>query len=324
MDAALEQSFQFCRALAKRSGSNFYLSFLLLPRDKSDALCAIYAFMRHCDDLVDGASDADSAKARLAQLRARLDARRGSVGGGNGSADFAGDGGTRSVASGQSTRSGQSATLQADPLAADFWLAFSETVRRYHIPAQHLREVVDGCEMDSSVSRYETFEELYRYCYGVASAVGLVCLRVFGFKDDAALKPAEQMGIAFQLTNILRDVKEDAARGRIYLPLEDLRQFDVTEREILDGKWSVRFERLIHFEAGRAESFYTRAHPLLDLVDADSRDALGAMERVYHGILQKIQQPGFNVLKRRARLAMPEKLGILARAKIAHAFGTAS
>lgn len=320
MDAALERSYQCCRALAKQSGSNFYLSFLLLPREKSDALCVIYAFMRHCDDLVDSAADVDSAKRQLTKLRTQLDSRLASDASENGSTRVDSQGGTRSVASAQTSRSGQSAPLHADSATMDFWLALSDTARRYNIPLRHLREVVDGCEMDLTVSRYETFEELYRYCYCVASAVGLVCLRVFGFKDDAALKPAEHMGIAFQLTNILRDVKEDAARGRIYLPQEDLRQFEVTEQEILDGKWSERLERLIHFEAGRAESFYTRAHPLMEMVDADSRGALAAMEKVYHGILQKIQRPGFNVLKHRARLGAPEKLGILAQAKIARAF----
>lgn len=321
MDAALEQSYQFCRALAKRSGSNFYLSFLLLPRKKSDALCVIYAFMRHCDDLVDSAADLDSARQQLAQLRAQLDTKLGAFSGGNSATDFSEDGGSRSVASETRPRSRQSATLHAATgVEVDFWRALADTVRRYNVPSCHLREVVDGCEMDLTTSRYDTFEELYHYCYCVASAVGLVCLRVFGFKDEAALKPAEHMGIAFQLTNILRDVKEDAARGRIYLPLEDLQQFEVTEQEILDGKWSERLERLIHFEAGRAESFYTRARPLLGMVDADSRDALAAMEKVYHGILRKIQRPGFNVLKSRARLGASEKLGIFAVAKIARAF----
>jgi phytoene synthase len=291
VDTALAQSFEHCRALAKRSGSNFYLSFLLLPREKNDALCVIYAFMRHCDDLVDNVSDPAAAKSKLAQLRAKLDARLAHAASENG--------------------------------VPDFWMALAEIVRRYNIPPRHLREVVDGCEMDLCVTRYETFEDLYRYCYGVAAAVGLVCLRVFGFRDDAALKPAEYMGIAFQLTNILRDIKEDAARGRIYLPLEDLRQFEVTEQELLDGKWSERVERLIHFEADRAESFYTRAHPLVGMVNADSRDALAAMEKVYHAILHKIQRPGFNVLKHRARLAAPEKLTIFAQAKIARALGGA-
>jgi phytoene synthase len=284
MDARLEQSFQFCRALARRSRSNFYLSFQLLPREKSDALCVIYAFMRHCDDLVDNAPDPDVARRQLNRLREQLGQRL--------DATAAEDGGP------------------------DFWMALAQTARRYHIPARHFHEVVNGCELDLTTARYETFEQLYRYCYGVASAVGLVCLRVFGFSDDAALKPAESLGIAFQLTNILRDIKEDAQRGRIYLPLEDLRQFEVTEQEILDGQWSQRFEQLVHFEAGRAEGFYTRAQPLLQLVDRDSRNALAAMQKAYHGILRKIQRPGFNVFERRARLAASEKLSILAQAKL--------
>jgi phytoene synthase len=296
MDFSLAQSYDYSRALAKKSGSNFYYSFLLLPREKRDALCVVYAFMRHCDDLADSAANLDSARSRLSNVRLNLFKMR-------------------------------EAKVVASHLESEihnpqlFWPALNDVIDRHDIPPRHFHEVIDGVEMDLNVTRYETFEDLYRYCYCVASAVGLVCLRIFGFKSDAALLPAEHLGIAFQLTNILRDVKEDAGRGRIYLPKEDLRQFDVTESEIFEGRWSERLARLVHFEAERAESFYTRAEPLLAMVDPSSRAALVAMARIYHGILRKIQKPSFNVLARRARVTTPVKLGILAQARLAQACG---
>jgi phytoene synthase len=186
-------------------------------------------------------------------------------------------------------------------------------VRRYRIPLRHFHELLDGTEMDQTTTRYETFDELYKYCYRVASAVGLVVLPVFGYKDEAALAPAEACGIAFQLTNILRDVKEDAQMGRIYLPLEDLRRFGVSENDIMDSRATPQFLELMKFEAARACGFYDRARPLLGMIDADSRGTLAVMITIYGGILSKIVKSNYAVFDRRIRLSTAEKLWIVGK-----------
>jgi phytoene synthase len=191
--------------------------------------------------------------------------------------------------------------------------ALADTVRRYRIPQRHFYELLDGTEMDQTTTRYTTFDELYKYCYRVASAVGLVVLPVFGYKDEAALVPAEACGIAFQLTNILRDVKEDAQMGRIYLPQEDLQRFGVSEDDILNARATPQFLEMMKFEAARAREFYGKARPLLDMIDADSRGTLAVMIAIYGGILHKIEQSNFAVFKERIRLSTAEKLWIVGK-----------
>jgi phytoene synthase len=175
--------------------------------------------------------------------------------------------------------------------------------------------------MDLTVRRYERFDELYQYCYRVASVVGLVCIEIFGYHDARAREYAESCGIAFQLTNILRDVREDGARGRIYLPLEDLRRFEYTEEELLQGVVNDRFLRLMEFEVARAREYYDRALPLLSLIDRESRPALQAMIAIYRGILTRIEQGGYDVFAERARLSHWEKVGIAARAWLGSRLG---
>ena len=167
--------------------------------------------------------------------------------------------------------------------------------------------------MDQTITQYATFDDLYKYCYRVASAVGLVVLPIFGYKDKAALVPAEACGIAFQLTNILRDVKEDARMGRIYLPLEDLRRFGVSEDDIMNSRATPQFLELMKFEAARAREFYDKARPLLDMIDADSRGTLAVMIGIYGGILDKIEEKNFAVFDGRIRLSTAEKLWIVAK-----------
>ena len=172
--------------------------------------------------------------------------------------------------------------------------------------------------MDQTTTRYATFDDLYKYCYRVASAVGLVVLPVFGYKDETALVPAEACGIAFQLTNILRDVKEDAQMGRVYLPLEDLRRFGVTEDDIMDSRATPQFLELMKFEAARARGFYEKARPLLDMIDADSRNTLAVMMTIYGGILRKIEESNFAVFDGRIRLSTAEKLWIVGKNWMGH------
>ena len=279
MSVILSESYRLCEQIARRTGKNFSYSFIVLPAEKRRAMCAIYAFMRRSDDIADGTGNPVLASAGLKQWRATI---------------------TAALADGQC----------ADPILP----ALVDSVRRYRIEPRYFHELLDGTEMDQAVTRYETFEQLYRYCYHVASVVGLVVLPVFGFQDEKATKIAgEACGIAFQLTNILRDVKEDAQLGRIYLPTEDRQRFGVSEADILDGNFTPGFVKLMEFEAARAHEYYAKAQPLLELIDADSRSTLAIMIGIYGGILDKIERTGYAVFDGRVRLSTRQKLWIVAR-----------
>jgi len=191
--------------------------------------------------------------------------------------------------------------------------AFADTVRRYGIPKDYFSDLIAGAEMDLDKTRYATFEELYRYCYRVASCVGLTVIHVFGFTDEKAKQYAEWCGIAFQLTNIIRDVREDAQMGRIYLPQEDLQRFSVTEEQILRCHPPPAFVDLMKFESDRAHDYYEKAHPLLPLIHADSRATLVALMEIYRGLLKKIEHREFDVFAGRIALPTWKKLLIAAK-----------
>ncbi len=278
MSVTLEESYRRCGEIARRTGKNFAYSFISLPAEKRRAMCAIYAFMRRSDDIADGAGNPALASAGLKQWRASVNA---------------------ALADGKCD----------DPILP----ALVDTVQRYRIENRYFHELLDGTEMDQAVTRYETFDQLYRYCYHVASVVGLVVLPVFGFKDDAVKVSGEACGIAFQLTNILRDVKEDAQLGRIYLPAEDRQRFGVSDADILDSNFTPGFVELMEFEVARAREFYVKAQPLLGLIDADSRSTLAVMIGIYGGILDKIEHTGYAVFDGRVRLSTGEKLWIVAK-----------
>lgn len=256
-------------------------------------MCAIYAFMRRSDDIADSAANPAVALDGLRQWRAQVDAALNS----------------------EEPQAGpaQSGAGTPGPPELGILPALADTVRRYRIPQRHFRELLDGTEMDQTRTRYETFDDLYKYCYHVASAVGLIVLPVFGFNDQAALAPAEACGIAFQLTNILRDVKEDARLGRIYLPLEDLRRFAVSEDDIMNAHATPQFLELMNFEAARTREYYERAQPLLGMIDVDSRGTLAVMMGIYSGILDKIEESNFAVFDERVRLSTAKKLWIVAK-----------
>jgi phytoene synthase len=283
MSVSLEESYARCGRIARQTGKNFYYSFLVMPREKRAAMCAIYAFMRRSDDIADSTANPAVALEGLRQWRVQVDA---------------------------AFKGGEA----ADPTLP----ALVDTVRKYKIPQSHFHELLDGTEMDQTTTRYATFDHLYKYCYRVASAVGLVVLPIFGFKDKGALAPAEACGIAFQLTNILRDVKEDAQMGRIYLPLEDLRRFGVSEDDILNARATPEFLELLKFEAGRAHEFYEKAKPLVKMIDVDSQGTLAVMIAIYGGILRKIEQSNFAVLEERMRLSTVEKLWIVGKHWLGH------
>jgi phytoene synthase len=275
----LDESYRYCARVAKREAKNFYYSFTVLPPEKRAAMCAVYAFFRYSDDISDEATLTRSKHDLLPKWREALDRA------------FNGDYGDSKILP-----------------------AFHDTVKRHGISKQIFHDLIDGTEMDLSTNRYETFEDLYRYCYRVASTVGFVCIHVWGFSGDAALAPSEACGIAFQLTNILRDVKEDAERGRIYLPLEDLRRFNYSEDELLRGVYDERFHALMQFEAARARDYYEQALMLLPHLNPVGLPSFVAMYRIYRGLLDRIEQQDYNVFAGRASLSTPRKLGIIAKA----------
>jgi 15-cis-phytoene synthase len=271
----LEASYAFSRRIARTRARNFYYSFLLLSSQQKDAMCAIYAFMRYSDDISEG-----EAASREAIDQWRHDLERALTG------DYA-----------------------PNPL----WPAFHNTVKRYQIPHKYFHEMIDGVSQDLEPREIQTFDELYRYCYQVASVVGLTIIHIFGFESSQALELAEKCGIAFQLTNILRDVREDRENGRIYIPAEDIQRFGADL-----AKYDGKFVELMRFEAGRASQYYNESRPLIGMVHARSRRSLWALIEIYHCLLSKIEQSNFKVLHHRIRVPTWEKLGILASALLGH------
>jgi phytoene synthase len=284
----LNRAYAVCRDIARREAKNFYYAFIALPAPRRNAICAIYAFMRRADDLAD--DESLSRELRRRSLEAWL-------------AEW------RAVCSSGST---------ADPV----FLAVHDCTARFHIPYSLLDELVAGVTMDleraatGAPDTYATFADLYRYCFLVASVVGLVCIRIFGYSDARAEKLAEETGIAFQLTNILRDVAEDAERNRVYLPLEDLAEHNVPLDSLLyraPGVPPTASEHaLLAAMAQRAEEYYKSAQLLLPMIDRESRPALRVLVSIYHGLLRRIERANYDVFSRRASVPMPQKLGILA------------
>jgi phytoene synthase len=281
MTPNLAASYEHCSHVAKTQARNFYYSFLTLTPERRASMCAIYAFMRYSDDVSDEAASDRSKEREMTEWRAALERA------------FRGDYGSSMILP-----------------------AFHDTVQKYKIPEQYFHELIDGTEMDLTKKRYETFAELHQYCYRVASVVGFVCIHVWGFDEAGgkALDYAEDCGLAFQLTNILRDVREDAERDRIYLPQEDLRRFGVTEDDLRSGRLTDNFRQLMRFEVERAKSYYERAGRLTPLVHPAGRPTLTIMMKIYRGILDNIERNNYDVHSRRARVSTPRKLGIVAGA----------
>lgn len=276
----LAQSYEYCRRVAKTQARNFYYSFTVLPPEKREAMCAIYAFMRYCDDISDEAASDQTKQNQMLSWRAALDRA------------FEGD-------------YGDSRILPA----------FHDTARKYDISIEFFHDLIDGAEMDLTTTRYETFEELHRYCYRVAAVVGFVCIHVWGFTGgDAAYAPAEACGIAFQLTNILRDLREDAERDRIYLPLEDLRRFRYSEDDLMGGVVDSRFHEMMRFEAERARRYYEQALDLIPMLSPEGKVTYRVMYDIYRGLLDRIEAQDYNVFAMRARLSPIRKAGIVAQA----------
>lgn len=284
----LTTAYGVCRHIARSSAKNFYYGFMLLPARKRNALSAVYAFMRHADDLSD--DPGMTPQERREKLAGFIDSYH------------------RALETGHTD----------DPV----FLALRDSQLRYNIPVELLDQLVAGTGMDvreevtsagGPLVVYRTFADLYGYCYHVASVVGLVCIRIFGYRNPAAEQFAEHLGIAFQLTNILRDVKEDAAMARVYLPQEDLEHFGITAEELGSGTPMAKLRPLLEFEAARARQYYEAADRLLPLIEEVSQPALWAMVEIYRGILDRIEARQYDVYSQRVRLSLGEKLKILAR-----------
>ncbi len=274
----VEQSYEYCCSVAQRRARNFYYSFVLLSKPQRQAMCAIYAFMRYCDDLSDDETQSDRAGA-IARWRADLE-------------------------------SALEGRFSGHPL----WPAFHHAVRTYEIPHRYFFDMIEGVSSDLEPRTISTFDELYRYCYLVASVVGLTIIHIFGFESPEALPLAEKCGIAFQLTNILRDVREDAGNGRVYLPSEDLERFSVPTDSFRAAEATEALREVLRFEASRAEWYYSAGLPLVRLVAPRSRASLWALIEIYHQLLRRIEASNFEVLKHRVRVPTANKAWIVVQA----------
>jgi 15-cis-phytoene synthase len=298
----LIMAYSVCRGITRANAKNFYYAFLVLPKRKREALCAVYAFMRRCDDIADDPTL--SLEERRFKLNTWLDALH--------------------------------RAQQGEPSDDPILLALTDAQRRYNIPAGLLDELAMGTAMDvadAQISQrmdedepgfaspaipgltvqYQTFEDLKQYCYRVASVVGLVCIHIFGYRDPAAEPLAEQCGLAFQLTNIIRDVREDAAMGRVYLPQEDLVRFNLSAADLLSAPDPAGFRGLLAFEADRAREFYQSGDQLGAYISEDSQPALWVLVNIYRALLEKIAKREYDVFTAKVSLTAREKLRILVK-----------
>jgi len=296
--AQLTMAYSVCRGITRTNAKNFYYAFLVLPKRKRQALCAVYAFMRRCDDI------ADDPNLSLEERRYKLDTWLDAL----------------------------HRVQQGEPTDDPILLALTDAQRRYTIPAGLLDELALGTAMDVAdphaesqnapaanaavpglTIQYQTFDDLKLYCYRVASVVGLVCIHVFGYRDPAAEPLAEQCGLAFQLTNIIRDVKEDAAMGRVYLPEEDLARFGLSAAELLSAPDAARFRPLLALEADRALQLYQAGDQLIPYIAEDSQPALWVLVNIYRKLLEKIAERQYDVFNGKVSLTVSEKLRVLGK-----------
>jgi phytoene synthase len=278
VSAAVEDAYAWCKAYTRERAKNFYYAFAILPRDKRNAIYAAYAFSGHVDDIADELDDRSEQERQLAQARERL------------RACYAGE------------RDG--------PL----FTALGDAIDRFRIPASYFDELVNGVEMDFTINRYATWDELYRYCYRVASMVGLICTSVFGTKPHPeAERYAVDLGVALQIVNIMRDVEEDAGRGRVYFPKDELASCGLTPEDILACRYDERFVTLMRRQADRARAYFASGRRLLPLLDLRSRMCVNVLQGVYAEILKRIEARRYDVLTGRVSLSGREKLALIAR-----------
>ena len=276
MASDLNQAYIHCQRIAKTEAKNFYYAFRTLPASKRRAIYAVYAFCRYCDDIADEDLPPEEKRRLLAETRSRLHSPR----------------------------------LASDDLV---FTALEGAISDFAIPRSYLEDVIRGVEMDLDVSRFESFDDLREYCRLVASAVGLICIEIFGYEDPAAIDYAVDFGLAMQLTNIMRDVKEDAERDRIYIPLEDITRFGYSERELMEGRNNESFRSLMDFQAARARGYFDSGERLMPLLSRESRACAGVLHQLYSRILDRIESTGYDVFERRIGLSVSEKLLLVAR-----------
>lgn len=276
-NAALAQAYDHCQEVTKREARNFYFAFLTLPRAKRQAIYAVYAFARICDDITDGEASTEAKLAGLAEVRRSLE------------------------------------SAYAGAPKGPVFTALADVAATYHIEQSMFQALVGGVEMDTAQNRYETFEDLRRYCYGVASTVGLICVEVFGYSRPEARCYAEDLGLAMQLTNILRDIQEDAERDRIYIPQDELARFGYSEEELAKGVVNQCFTDLMCFQAERARSYYNSSARLLPLVPVRSRACVSVLHGLYSRLLDRIEARRFDVFHGRVRLTTAQKILLTAK-----------
>ena len=274
---SLEDSYALCDKITADRAKNFHFAFSILPRERYKSICALYAFTRTADDLSDDESDPLKALENSRQWRETFDA-----------------------------------ALSGDTSRHPIMPAVADTFRKYDIPPLYMHELIAGTEMDARQKRYEKWSDTYLYCYRVASVIGMMTIRVFGYNGENALPLAEKMGIAFQMTNILRDLKEDAGRDRIYLPLEDLKSHGISEQTMLACQDSAPLRKLVEFETQRALALYEEGLPLIPMIVPESRDALGSLVAIYKRLLEEIKRREYDVFSSRVSLSKAEKLSLAA------------
>ncbi len=280
---SIEKAYDYCESVTKTHAKSFYFAAKFLPEHKRKAIYPIYAFCRHVDDEIDeiGENDANQAILAVQKWKQKLE-------------EVFED------------KTGQQKALTQN---RDFVLiAWQDLLKTYKIPRELPFDLIQGVLMDTTTKRYETFEELYVYCYRVASTVGLMASEIFGYTDEKTLEYAEALGIAMQLTNILRDVKEDAAMNRIYLPQEDLRKFNVSEQQIFAGEYDENFVELMKFQIKRTKNYYAAAEKGISLLEKDTRFTVLLAARIYAQILEKIEAQNYNVFLSRAHTTLIQKI----------------
>ena len=273
----IREAYRHCQQVTRREARNFYFAFITLPGPKRRAIYAAYAFARLCDDIADGDGPTAEKVIGLDQVRRSL------------------------------------ADAYAGYPQGPVFIALADVARNYGIPQSYFENLAVGVEMDTVKSRYSTFEELRQYCYGVAGTVGLICAEIFGYTQPIVLEYAVDLGLAMQLTNIMRDIQEDATRGRVYLPQDEMAHFGYSEAELLSGTVNPQFVELMRFQAQRARGYYAQSAKLLPLVPARSRAAAAVLHGIYSRLLDRIESQGFNVFQGRTRLSGREKLLLTAK-----------
>ncbi len=278
MVSELDLAYEYCQSIAKTHAKNFYYAFRTLPTPKRRAIYSAYAFGRYCDDIADGNLPLEEKRRLLSSTRRVLFNPCG--------------------------------TVPYNPILH----ALQDSSRGFHIPYSYYEDLIDGVEMDLSWTRFQTFDQLNSYCYKVASVVGLICIEIFGYKDPMAKKYAIDLGIGMQLTNILRDIKEDSERGRIYIPVEDIHFFDYSEDDLLYGVVNRQFRNLMKFQADRARRYLTSGKLLFPMLTKESRVCPEVLHNIYSTLLHRIETSEFEVFNNRIRLSHFEKFLITAKA----------